>query len=30
MGIKPDTLLYTPLGRPVELAGGGKAVTEVF
>src|SRR5262249_55610389 len=22
LGIKPDTLLYTPLGRPVELAGG--------
>ncbi len=30
LGIKPDTLLYTPLGRPVELANGGKAVAEVF
>lgn len=30
LGIKPDTLLYTPLGRPVEAAGGGRAVTEVF
>ena len=27
LGIKPDTLLYTPLGRPVEVAGGGKVVT---
>ena len=30
LGIKPDTQLHTPLGRPVELAGGGKPVTELF
>jgi hypothetical protein len=29
-GINPDTLLQTPLGRPVEAAGGGKVVTEIF
>ncbi len=30
LGIKPDTILHTPLGRPVEAASGGKAVTELF
>jgi hypothetical protein len=30
LGIKPDTMLHTPLGRPVEAACGGKAVTELF
>ena len=30
LGIAPDTLLYTPLGRPVEAACGGKPVTELF
>jgi hypothetical protein len=30
LGIDPATTLYTPLGRPVELAGGGKPVTELF
>jgi hypothetical protein len=29
LGIDPATTLYTPLGRPVELAAG-KAVTELF
>ena len=30
LGIKPDTVLHTPLGRPVEAASGGKPVTELF
>ena len=30
LGIKADTMLHTPLGRPVEAACGGKAVTELF
>jgi uncharacterized protein (DUF1501 family) len=30
LGIEPGTLLYTPLGRPVELVSGGKAVVELF
>lgn len=30
LGIKPDTMLHTPLGRPVEAACGGKPVTELF
>ena len=30
LGIDPTTTLHTPLGRPVELAGGGKPVTELF
>ena len=30
LGIDPATTLHTPLGRPVELAGGGKPVTELF
>jgi uncharacterized protein (DUF1501 family) len=29
-GIDPATTLHTPLGRPVELAAGGKPVTELF
>jgi uncharacterized protein (DUF1501 family) len=30
LGIKPETMLATPLGRPVEAACGGKVVSEVF
>jgi hypothetical protein len=30
LGIDPQTTLHTPLGRPVQLAGGGKAVGELF
>jgi uncharacterized protein (DUF1501 family) len=30
LGIDPNTIVHTPLGRPVELAGGGKPVTELF
>ncbi len=30
LGIDPDITLHTPLGRPVQLAGGGKAVRELF
>ena len=30
LGIDPGTSLRTPLGRPVELAGGGKPVLELF
>ena len=30
LGIDPSTTLRTALGRPVELAGGGKPVTELF
>jgi hypothetical protein len=30
LGIDPAATLHTPLGRPVELAGGGKPVTELF
>ncbi|HEV8061239.1 MAG TPA: DUF1501 domain-containing protein [Gemmataceae bacterium] len=30
LGIDPATTLHTPLGRPVELAGGGKPVLELF
>jgi Protein of unknown function (DUF1549)/Bacterial Ig-like domain (group 2) len=30
LGIDPATTLHTSLGRPVELAGGGTAVTELF
>jgi hypothetical protein len=30
LGIQPDTMLHTPLGRPVEAAGGGKVVSELF
>ena len=30
LGIDPATSLHTPLGRPVELASGGKPVTELF
>lgn len=30
LGIDHETTLHTPLGRPVELAGGGKPVTELF
>jgi hypothetical protein len=30
LGIDPGAVIHTPLGRPVELAGGGKPVLEVF
>jgi hypothetical protein len=30
LGIQPDTIMHTPLGRPVEAGSGGKCVTEVF
>ncbi len=30
LGIDPGTALLTPLGRPVELASGGKPVLELF
>ena len=30
LGINPDVTLHTPLGRPVQLAGGGRAVHELF
>src|SRR5262249_32740527 len=30
LGIDPATTLHTPLGRPVELASGGRAVTDLF
>lgn len=30
LGIDPAAVVHTPLGRPVELACGGKPVTEVF
>jgi hypothetical protein len=30
MGIDPATTVHTPLGRPVELASGGKPVLELF
>jgi len=30
LGIDPDTMLHTPLGRPVAAACGGKPVTELF
>ena len=30
VGIDASTTLHTPLGRPVELASGGRVVTEVF
>ncbi len=30
LGIDPATTLHTPLGRPVELASGGRAVMELF
>jgi len=30
LGIDPDVTLHTPLGRPVQLAGGGRAVHELF
>ena len=30
LGIDPDITLHTPLGRPVQLAGGGRAVHELF
>ncbi len=30
LGIKPETMLTTPLGRPVEAACGGKVVSELF
>lgn len=30
LGIDPAAVVHTPLGRPVELASGGKPVTEAF
>src|SRR6266853_554243 len=30
LGIDPATTLHTPMGRPVELASGGRAVLELF
>ncbi len=30
LGIDPDTTLSTPLGRPVQLSGGGRPVHELF
>jgi uncharacterized protein (DUF1501 family) len=30
LGIDPGAAVHTPLGRPVELASGGKPVTELF
>ena len=30
LGIDPDITLLTPLGRPVQLAGGGRPVHELF
>jgi uncharacterized protein (DUF1501 family) len=30
LGVDPTAVVHTPLGRPVELASGGKPVTEVF
>ncbi len=29
LGIDPHTVLHTPLGRPVELVTGGKAIEEL-
>ena len=30
LGIDPDITVQTPVGRPVQLAGGGRPVTELF
>ncbi len=30
MGFDPDVTLHTPVGRPIQLAGGGKVVRELF
>jgi hypothetical protein len=30
LGIDPHTVVHTPLGRPVELAAGGRPVTELL
>jgi hypothetical protein len=30
LGIDPGAILHTPVGRPVEVAGGGKPITELF
>ena len=30
LGINPETILHTPLGRPVPLAEGGKPVYELL
>jgi Protein of unknown function (DUF1501) len=30
LGIDAQATVHTPLGRPVELASGGRAVTELF
>lgn len=30
LGIDPAAIVHTPLGRPIELAGGGKPVAELF
>ena len=30
LGIDPDITLHTPIGRPVQLAGGGRPVHELF
>ncbi len=30
LGIDPDVTLHTPIGRPVQLAGGGRPVHELF
>lgn len=30
LGIDPDTTLLTPVGRPIQLAGGGKPVSELM
>ncbi len=30
MGVDPAAIMHTPLGRPIQLAGGGRPVTELF
>jgi uncharacterized protein (DUF1501 family) len=30
LGIDPGTILHTPVGRPVEVAGGGKPISELL
>lgn len=30
LGIDPDTIVHTPVGRPIYLASGGKPVSELF
>ena len=30
LGIDPEIVVQTPVGRPIQLASGGKPVTELF